>query len=392
MMLGHPGRRCARPRTAVPRVAMRFQQFTSPVAAKGVEDTAFYTFNRLVALNDVGGDPDQFGTTVEAFHDATQACAAEWPATLLATSTHDNKRSEDVRARIDVISEVAAAWQRMVRRWSRINHAHKRQVGDDDAPSPNDEYLLYQTLVGTLPAGAIDDAALPAYRERIQQYMTKAAREAKVHTSWLGANADYEAALASFVAALLAGGDNRFLADLRRQCAGFAWFGSLNSLAMALVKLASPGVPDLYQGHELLELRLVDPDNRAAVNYDVRRTQLAQLEALARGPASKVTDAIPSWFAASGDSTAKLWLTYRLLHYRTAHGEILANGAYRPVTVTGARADHVVAFARHHGNACAIAIAGRLFASLGLAPGRRWTSLHGAYHAPDVGFLRRTLP
>jgi (1->4)-alpha-D-glucan 1-alpha-D-glucosylmutase len=371
---------------------MRFQQFTSPVAAKGVEDTAFYTFNRLVALNDVGGDPDQFGTTVEAFHDATQACAAEWPATLLATSTHDNKRSEDVRARIDVISEVAAAWQRMVRRWSRINHAHKRQVGDDDAPSPNDEYLLYQTLVGTLPAGAIDDAALPAYRERIQQYMTKAAREAKVHTSWLGANADYEAALASFVAALLAGGDNRFLADLRRQCAGFAWFGSLNSLAMALVKLASPGVPDLYQGHELLELRLVDPDNRAAVNYDVRRTQLAQLEALARGPASKVTDAIPSWFAASGDSTAKLWLTYRLLHYRTAHGEILANGAYRPVTVTGARADHVVAFARHHGNACAIAIAGRLFASLGLAPGRRWTSLHGAYHAPDVGFLRRTLP
>ena len=200
--------------------------------------------------------------------------------------------------------------------------------------------------------------------------MTKAAREAKVNTSWLGANADYEAALASFVAALLAGGDNnRFLADLRRQCAGFAWFGSLNSLAMALVKLASPGVPDLYQGHELLELRLVDPDNRAAVNYDLRRTQLAQLEALARGPASAVTDAIPSWFAASGDSTAKLWLTYRLLRYRAAHSEILATGDYWPVTATGARADHVVAFARRHGDACAIAIAGRLFASLGLAPG-----------------------
>ncbi|MEO8506641.1 MAG: malto-oligosyltrehalose synthase [Betaproteobacteria bacterium] len=348
--------------------AMRFQQFTSPVAAKGVEDTAFYTFNRLVSLNDVGGDPDQFGTTVEAFHSANEAQAGKWPATLLATSTHDNKRSEDVRARIDVISEIPAAWQRMVHRWRRLNRAHKRRMSEQDAPSASDEYLLYQTLVGTLPTGAFDNASLSRYRERIRQYVVKSAREAKVRTSWFGVNAEYEEALATFVAALLQEGDNRFLADLRRQCDGFAWFGMLNSLSMALAKVASPGVPDIYQGNELLEFQLVDPDNRTPVNYDLRRAQLAQLEGLARGPASAMNDAIASWFAGNGGTMAKLWLTYRLLRFRAAYPSLLATGSYRPVAVSGARADHVVAFTRSDGHGCAIAVAGRLYASLGVKP------------------------
>ncbi len=350
--------------------AMRFQQFTSPVTAKGVEDTAFYRFNRLVALNDVGGDPDQFGTTVRAFHGASQDRAAVWPATMLATSTHDNKRSEDVRARIDVISELPAAWRLTVRRWSRLNRSRKRQVDGRDAPSRNDEYLLYQTLVGTFPAGAADAAALARYRERIERYMVKAAREAKVNTSWLGINTEYEDALVSFVAALLAStGDNLFINDLRAQCVSFAWFGMLNSLSMALIKFASPGVPDIYQGNELLDLKLVDPDNRAAVDYDVRRAHLAALESLAGCSAAEIAAAMSSWFAGPDGERAKLWITYRLLGFRGAHRALLATGDYLPIRVTGTHADHVVAFARRHGNAGAIAVAGRLFASLGRTAG-----------------------
>jgi (1->4)-alpha-D-glucan 1-alpha-D-glucosylmutase len=369
--------------------AMRFQQFTAPVAAKGDEDTALYQFNRLVSLNDVGGDPEQFGTTVEAFHDATRERVAAWPATLLATSTHDNKRSEDVRTRIDAISELPAEWQLMVRRWSRMNRGLRRQVGDEMAPSLSDEYLLYQTLIGTFPADEAGAAMLDGYRKRIQDYMVKAAREAKVRTSWLGVSADYEQALLSFVAALLVP-DSRFLADLRRRGAAFAWFGLLNSLSMALVKLASPGVPDLYQGNELLDLRLVDPDNRVAVDYALRRTKLAQLATLAEGPAAALTDAFSSWFTTPGDGRAKLWITCRLLRYRAAHPGILATGDYLPVTAMGARAGNVIAFARRHGDGCAIAVAGRLFASLGLASGALPLGKHAwGDSALDVAFLPR---
>ena len=350
--------------------AMRFQQFTAPVTAKSDEDTSFYTFNRLLSLNDVGGDPEQFGMTVRAFHGASLDRAATWPATMLATSTHDNKRSEDVRARIDVISELPAAWRLTVRRWSRMNRNRKREVDGEAAPSRNDEYLLYQTLIGTFPAGEVDDEALANYRARIERYVVKAAREAKVHTSWLAVNSDYEDACVAFVAALLGSStDNLFLADLRMQSDTFAWFGMLNSLSMALVKFASPGVPDLYQGNELLDLRLVDPDNRSAVDYELRRTLLAELHELAGASANKWGVAIASWFSTPGDSRAKLWLTYRLLNFRATHSELMADGEYVPVNVAGNRAQHIVAFARRHQDSVAIAVAGRLFASLGLAPG-----------------------
>ena len=348
--------------------AMRFQQFTAPVTAKGVEDTAFYRFNRLVALNEVGGDPDEFGTTVRAFHGASQDRARMWPTTMLATSTHDNKRSGDVRARIDVISEMAPAWRLTVRRWSRMNRTRKRQIDGRDAPTRNDEYLLYQTLIGTFPALPLDAAGLAHYCRRIQAYMVKAAREAKVRTSWLSVDPEYEDALTAFVGALLAPGDqNRFLDDLSRQIVPFAWFGRLNSVSMALIKLASPGVPDIFQGTELIDLRLVDPDNRSPVDFAKRRALLTELEALANAKASELAEALAAWFGTPGDSRAKLWVTYRLLRFRTMRPDLLAAGDYLPVSATGVRADHVVAFARRRGGEGegAVAVAGRLFASLG---------------------------
>jgi (1->4)-alpha-D-glucan 1-alpha-D-glucosylmutase len=291
----------------------------------------------------------------------------QWPATLLATSTHDGKRSEDVRARIDVISEMPAAWHRMVRRWNRMNHRHKQQVGGQDAPSTNEEYLLYQTLVGTCMPQDHDRASLASYCERIQEYMVKAAREGKARTSWLDVNADYESALKAFVRDAL--DDETFVADLRLQCAGFAWFGLLNSLSMALIKFASPGVPDLYQENELLALRLVDPDNRVRVDYDTRRRHLTKLEILARGSADELAKIIPSWFAGASEGVAKMWITYRLLRYRGAYPEPMATGDYLPLQVRGKRSQHVVAFARRQGGACAIAVAGRLFATMGLGAG-----------------------
>ena len=175
--------------------AMKFQQFTGPVAAKGVEDTAFYRYHRLVSLNEVGGDPDCFGFTISAFHGASRDRARHWRHTMLATSTHDNKRAEDVRARINVLSEIPAAWRLEVRRWSRLNRHRKREVEGAEAPSRNDEYLLYQTLVGTWPVPDPDEAGLAPYRERIEAYMLKAAREGKEHTSWINPNDEYEKAL-----------------------------------------------------------------------------------------------------------------------------------------------------------------------------------------------------
>ncbi|MEO8124725.1 MAG: malto-oligosyltrehalose synthase, partial [Burkholderiales bacterium] len=216
--------------------ARRLQQFTSPVAAKGIEDTAFYRHNRLISVNDVGGDPDDFGMSVAAFHAASADRAKNWPHTMLATSTHDAKRSEDVRARIDVISEMPAAWRLTVRRWSRMNRSHKRTVDGTPAPSRNDEYLLYQTLVGSLPPGLLDDAMLAAYRERIAQAMLKSVREAKLVTSWFNPNEGYEAALQRFIDAVLERREsNLFLRDLLETTPLFAWYGALNSMTLVAI-------------------------------------------------------------------------------------------------------------------------------------------------------------
>ena len=349
--------------------AMHFQQFTAPVTAKGVEDTSFYRFNRLVSLNDVGGDPSQFGTTVRAFHGAALDRLATRPATMLASSTHDNKRSEDVRARIDVISELPAAWRLTVRRWSRLNRRHKRDVSGVPAPARNDEYLLYQTLVGTCPPEEADEERLAGYRERIGAYMLKAAREAKVHTSWLKGDAEYEAALGGFIDALLASGTNRFLDELRAQSVAFAWYGMLNSLSMTLLKLTSPGVPDIYQGNEVFDLSLVDPDNRRPVDYQRRRELLDSLDAVATSPDAGLAAAVHELFATPYDGRVKLWVVRQALRSRRERCALFESGDYTALTVKGEHSDHVVAFARRHEGDVAIVVAARMFASLVNEPG-----------------------
>jgi malto-oligosyltrehalose synthase/4-alpha-glucanotransferase len=345
--------------------AMKFQQFTAPVTAKGVEDTAFYIYNRLVALNEVGGDPDLFGFTVTAFHGASADRTARWPHTMLATSTHDNKRAEDVRARIDVLSEMPAAWRLLLRRWSRMNRGRKRTVDRAPAPSRNDEYLLYQTLLGTFPLERLDGSGLAAYRERIERYMVKAIREAKERSSWISVSEPYEAAATEFVRQLLADREgNLFLDDLAMQVRSIAWFGMLNSLSLTLIKLASPGVPDIYQGTEIWDFSLVDPDNRRPVDYASRRGVLERLAALS-GP-QDIAMAAREMAAAPDDGRAKLWVVWRALGLRRDHALAFERGDYTPLAATGARADHVVAFARRHEGVGVIAIAGRLWASLGV--------------------------
>ena len=339
--------------------ATRFQQFSSPVAAKGVEDTAFYRYTRLASLNEVGGDPARFGVTVRAFHGASAHRCARWPHTILATSTHDHKRSEDVRHRIDVLSERPAAWRLLLRRFARLNRTHRVAMGDArPAPSASDEYLLYQTLLGTLPVEGLNDGSLPAYRERIEQYMLKAAREAKTHTSWISPDETYEGALRGFVGGALARAQpNLFLDELVREARWLAWFGALNSLSAALLKFSSPGVPDLYQGHETMALTLVDPDNRRPVDYAALERHLAALEKLAPEHAGYLLESLH-------DAPAKLWITSRLLGLRKQQPALFRDGDYLPLEASGAHAGHVVAFARRHEGTTLLALGGRLFATL----------------------------
>ncbi len=347
--------------------ARKFQQLTSPVMAKGVEDTAFYRYNRLASLNDVGGDPEEFGFPPAKFHRASSHRARHWPHTMLATSTHDNKRSEDVRARIDVLSEMGAGWRLQLSRWSRLNAGRKTWVDATAAPTRNDEYLLYQTLLGTFPPGNPRGAALEAYRERIVSYMRKATREAKVRTSWAHVNEVYETATDSFVAALLDDSKpNAFLEDLRSAAAAVTWFGYLNSLSMAAVKLTSPGVPDTYQGNELWDFSLVDPDNRRAVDYAVRERLLDEVSALGQAPGA----ALHRIFGELGDGRAKLYVTWRLLQLRRTHEALFREGGYSPVRVAGARSRHAIAFARRHEREACVTVAPRLPVGLGVEAGR----------------------
>ena len=304
-------------------LATRFQQTSGPVAAKGVEDTAMYRYHRLVALNEVGGDPGRFGVTPAAFHLACVGAAARWPAGMVTTSTHDTKRSEDVRARLAALSEMPDGWEAAVRRWAAINEPHRR----DGLPDRNAEYLLYQTLVGAWPIGT----------DRLLPYLEKAVREAKVHTSWLAPAAAYEDALRDFAGAVLA--DPVLTADLETFLPRVVEAGRVNSLAMKLLCLTAPGVPDVYQGSELWDLSLVDPDNRRAVDFDLRSRLLAELDGL--GPhAAEV-----AW-RRRDEGLPKLLVVSRALRLRAARPELFAGGAYCELPVVGERAAHAVALCR----------------------------------------------
>ena len=348
-------------RERVRAFAMKFQQLTAPVTAKGVEDTALYRFHRLVSLNEVGGDPDTFGVGVRAFHADAKYRAQHWPHEMLGTSTHDTKRSEDTRVRIDVLSEMPRLWRQMLVRWRRINRLRKREIDGRPAPGPNQEYLLYQILLGSWPLEPMDAPALGAYAERIAAYMIKASREAKSRTSWSDRSKEYEDALTQFVHLLLEPRDgNLFLNDIKTVQPRIARFGILNSLSQVLCKLTAPGVPDIYQGNDLFDFSLVDPDNRRPVDYARRARLLTALQAHG-APDPAFARAL---LEDLNDSRAKLYVTWRALEFRKAHAALFDRGDYLPADATGEHAHHLCAYARHDGGACALAIIPRLYARL----------------------------
>jgi (1->4)-alpha-D-glucan 1-alpha-D-glucosylmutase len=324
----------------------RFQQVTSPVMAKGVEDTAFYVYCPLVSVNEVGGDPRAPVTTLADFHRENAERQANNPLALLATSTHDTKRSEDVRARISVLAEMPGRWKQAVNRWARLNRRHRQEVDGLPAPSPSDEYVFYQTLVGAWPLAPPSAGELAELRDRLQQYMEKATREAKQRTSWLNPSVAYDSAVRAFVAGTLQSGKkNRFPAlvhEFHEQVVDYGLYSALSRLAL---KLTSPGVPDIYQGQELWDFSLVDPDNRRPVDYNQRRWLLGELQAAAGEPAKLA--ALASELALTPrDSRAKLLVTWRLLTLRREHPELFTGGNYLPLEVRGVKQRHVVAFAR----------------------------------------------
>jgi (1->4)-alpha-D-glucan 1-alpha-D-glucosylmutase len=343
---------------------LKFQQCTGPITAKGVEDTAFYVFNRLVALNEVGGEPNSSGASMESFHRQNAARLAELPYSLLATSTHDTKRSEDVRARLAGLSELPDEWSRAARRWHTMNRKHRREIEGEMAPDANEEFLIYQTLLGAWPLEGLTDENRAGFIARIQAYMVKALHEAKVNSSWLEPNAAWDGAVCDFIAALLAPDvRNRFPDSLAPLAGRFAQLGMVNSLAQTVLKLTCPGVPDLYQGSELWDFSLVDPDNRRPVNYKLRQEQFASLDH------ASPEDLLQNWC----DGRIKMFVIARLLQLRRTHPDLFAAGTYTPLVATGALAESVVAFERRHSSNAVLILVPRLTAALGFPPlGELW--------------------
>ena len=354
-------------RAAHAQLVLKFQQTTGPVMAKGLEDTAFYIYNRLLGLNEVGGEPQQFGLGVEVFHDRNLDRQRHWPATLLATSTHDTKRSEDVRARMVAISEIPELWRRSLQRWGTANHRWKRMVNDLEAPDANEEYLLYQTLLGTWPLqadGEPEPVPSPDYVERIQAYMAKALKEAKLNTSWIQPNEEWDAAMHDFVAKILDSSPrNKFLPVFLPAAKEIARLGAVNSLTQTLLKLTSPGVPDIYQGTEIWDYSLVDPDNRRPVDYDLRRQMLKSLSSATPG------ELMQTW----PDGRIKMFSTQRLLRFRREHSDLFERGEYLPLHTTGTFADCCVSFVRRLDDDWIAIIAPRLSSRIGFPPtGEVW--------------------
>ena len=368
------------------RFAGKFQQVTAPVTAKGVEDTAFYIYNRLVSLNEVGGDPGRFGITPEAVHAYQQGRQARWPYALSPLSTHDTKRSEDVRARINVLSEMPGTWWGCVERWSHLNDEHRKTNEDQTIPDANEEYLLYQTLAGAWPLESrgsrqgeassgpdplIGPTEHAEFVKRIQDYMLKALREAKVHTSWINPIAEYDDAIQEFISRILDEETNRaFLDDFRAFQRRVSHYGLLNALSQTLLKLAAPGVPDTYQGTELWDFSLVDPDNRRPVDYDRRRRMLQDLQSAVDHPGGDLRELAQALVASKEDGRIKLFLTYRSLQCRRDHPGLFTAGEYIPLAARGSKAAHLFAFARRAGDVRALIAVPRLLVGLTPDPGR----------------------
>jgi (1->4)-alpha-D-glucan 1-alpha-D-glucosylmutase len=365
---------------------MRWQQFTGPIVAKGVEDTALYVYHPLLSLNEVGGDPVPSAASSETDFWAFLGKRAErWPHAMNATTTHDTKRSEDVRARINVLAEIPEEWNTRLQRWSAWNAHHKTLVDGQMIPDRNEEYFLYQTLLGTWPPAPTSDQATnsdaedqPAFEKRIQEYMIKAVREAMVHTRWTRPNEAHETAVHDFVSAILSATRSaEFLADFRDLAQSISYFGMINGLAQTLLKMTAPGVPDFFQGSELWDLRLVDPDNRRPVDFSTR-TALLQNLAPAAHAATSLTgrEQIELW----NDGQIKLWLIRKTLQFRNAHAALFAEGEFLPAELRGESARNLVAFFRRLGSAWALVVVPRWMAK---------TTLRVARPTPANNLLRQ---
>jgi (1->4)-alpha-D-glucan 1-alpha-D-glucosylmutase len=353
----------------------RLQQLSGPATAKGIEDTALYAYVPLASRNEVGGGPDRpLDRVVERFHDASRSRAEHWPLSMLATTTHDTKRSADVRARLDALSEMPREWERSVRRWRRLNAKHRQTVHGRMAPDMNGEYVLYQSLVALWPAPRAgrraddvpDRAWRDATRHRLTRYMLKAAREAKGRTSWVDPDNTYEDGLTHFVGAILEPSDDApFLPDVARLVSRVAIIGAYNALARVVIQLTSPGTPDVYQGDELWNYALVDPDNRRPVDYELRAGALGDIEATEQ----RIADGSSLDLF---DNRTKLLVVQRLLSARRSQINLFTRGSYQPLRARGARAEHVVAFARVFENQCVVTVAPRLVCDLVAADPREW--------------------
>lgn len=338
---------------------MRLQQFSGPLMAKGIEDTLFYVYNRLVSLNEVGGYPDKFGITIDQFHHTSQERFFTAPHAMNATSTHDTKRSEDVRARLNVLSEIPEEWETQVQLWKALNQDKKTIVEGQEIPDANDEYLFYQNLLGVFPFEENDESNLG---DRIQDYIIKAVREAKIHTAWLRPDNVYEEGFTHFVQQVLTlDQDNQFLSEFKSFQKKIAFYGIINSLSQTLLKITTPGIPDFYQGTELWDFSLVDPDNRRPVNYEQRQEILQDIKTRSQ---QDLTALIAELKETATDGRIKLFLTFQALATRHKNLIVFQQGDYIPLTVRGKYSNHVVAFARVDQDQCILTVIPRFSTSL----------------------------
>jgi len=341
------------------RFVLKWQQLTGAIMAKGYEDTALYNYNRLISLNEVGGDPGSAGLSVAEFHNLNLVRLTQWPHTLNATSTHDTKRSEDVRARINVLSELVDEWEKHLERWAEWNHLKKQKVKGLFVPEPNMEIFLYQTLIGAWP---MNEEEVPDFKERLRACLLKSAREAKVHTNWLSPDTDYESALMAFTDSVLEESDrNEFLKDFLAFKKQVAYYGAFTSLAQVLLKITSPGVPDFYQGTELWDFSLVDPDNRRPVDFARRVDYLnGIIQTEAWDNQVLIQQLLDSW----EDGRVKLYVTYRALNFRKFWSEVFTDGQYIPLQVVDHRQGYCCAFARRRDEKWAVVVVPRLLTKL----------------------------
>jgi (1->4)-alpha-D-glucan 1-alpha-D-glucosylmutase len=335
---------------------MRFQQLTGPIIAKGFEDSALYVFNRLLSLNEVGSSPGKFGLSLSEFYKFNKKRFASWPHTMNTTSTHDTKRGEDVRARINVLSEIPEEWIKKVRSWNKINKRFKKNKDGFIMPDNNLEYFIYQTLIGSYPfEGGSDEK----YFNRIKDYLTKAVREAKEHSSWTKPDIEYESAMHSFLENLL-NSDNEFLNDFIPFQKKVTFYGVYNSLAQTLVKIVSPGIPDFYQGTELWDLFLVDPDNRRPVDYEIRRNYINEIAETKSIKISYLQDLLLN----PANGKVKMFITYKALHVRNENLQVFNNGNFIPLEVKGKFKNNIIAFARKFEENFVITVAPRFLTNI----------------------------